>query len=321
MRRLTTCANLSKMLFAHYPEYFTSAEAARKMVGAYRGKNGKHNRENMTETSCFVNVLAGEKGNRPKILVFDIETSPIEAYVWGCFKQFISQDQIKEPSHIISFAAKWLGGDMIFIESAEPDQNKSDKRIDDKRICQELWDLVDSAEIVIAHNGQAFDVKTMNTHWLLHGFPPPSPFKCVDTYKMAKSIFRFPINKLDYISEALGHGRKTDHEGFPLWKKCMAGDPEAWETMRKYNMRDVEIQEKVYLDIRAWDKRHPNVSLMYEDDVRRCVVCGSNALKPLAQASYTSVSVFESYRCKNCGKVMRGRKADKKTKEILAHSL
>ena len=40
--------------------------------------------------------------NKPKILYFDIETSPCVAYVWGCGKQFVGSKQLKKERKIIS---------------------------------------------------------------------------------------------------------------------------------------------------------------------------------------------------------------------------
>jgi hypothetical protein len=41
--------------------------------------------------------------------------------------------------------------------------------------------------------------------------------------KVAKAHFRFLSNKLDYIVQYLGIGKKVEHEGFGLWRKVMAG--------------------------------------------------------------------------------------------------
>ena len=44
----------------------------------------------------------------PKILVFDIETSPLKAFVWSRWKQNIYLDQTISEWFAISWAAKWL---------------------------------------------------------------------------------------------------------------------------------------------------------------------------------------------------------------------
>jgi len=241
----------------------------------------------------------------PQILVFDIETSPMQAYVWGCFKQYIAPSQLITTSEVLCFSAKWLGEDTVFFDSQQKDDN-------DERLCGVIWELIDRADVVIAHNGKAFDEKTMNARWVRWRKEPPSPYRSVDTCILAKKQFRFPRAKLENIAMYLEKGRKLEHEGFRLWVKCLHGDRAAWDRMKKYNIQDTLLLEDVYMELRPWDKRHPNIGLMYDDgdgpNKARCVCCGSTALKQLTKPTRTAVSEFPTFRCKSCGKVMRSRK-------------
>jgi len=311
---------LAKLLRKEFPAVYPSIENARSHVRTNRGKMGDANRKCRTDKTEFkddsfpVNVLAPSRGMfKPKVLIMDIETLPNLAYVWSCFKTFVQPNQMLQNITIASWAAKWLDKKKILWDSAEHDE-------DDKRICQTLWELFDEADIVIGHNGKAFDEKTMNTRWVFYGMVPPSPYKSVDTLQIAKKRFRFEQNKLDYIARYLGIGEKMHHSGFEMWKGCMNGDAKAWKMMVKYNKKDVKITEEVYLKLRAWDNRHPNVALMYDDKELRCPVCGGDDMEHLVADSLTSVSVFDSYRCVNCGKLMRGGKR-KDVKEVRRHSL
>jgi len=250
--------------------------------------------------------------HEPRILVYDIETSPSMAYVWRFYDECISPDQVIDDGQMLCFAAKWLGHSAIYSDSKEKDKS-------DRRICRELWKLFDEADVVVAHNGQAFDQKTMNSRWVHYGMPPPSAYKVVDTLKMARSMFRFGINKLDYIARYLNQGRKMKHHGFKMWVECMNGDPDAWETMRKYNIQDVRLLEGVYLTMRSWDPRHPNVGLMYKDNELRCVCCGSDKVIHVSKHSFTNKSIWGVYRCRKCGKVMRSGKAIKMPNAVLSN--
>jgi hypothetical protein len=284
-------------------------ETARRYLRNYRAVTG------LKKDGKLVNDLAPTFGKHaPKILLVDVETSPNLGYVWSFYEQNIAPNQVIGHSEMLCWAAKWLGGDAVMCESREHDPN-------DARICRELWELFDQADVVVAHNGIAFDEKFLNLRWLDLGMEPPSPYRSVDTLKILRKRFRFQMNKLDYVARYLELGEKLEHEGFELWLKCMAGDPAAWNKMREYNIRDTYLLELVYKRIRAWDKRAPNISLMYDDNHRRCLVCGCTELKEIPQATYTSVSVFPTFRCRNCGKTMRGRKRDKPIKEILANAI
>lgn len=233
-----------------------------------------------------------------KILLLDIETSPLLAYCWGTYKQNISPVQIVATTELMSWAAKWLGGSVVAVDSREGEK-------DDKRLSQTALDIVNKADIVIAHNGNDFDLKVLNTRWMAHGMTPPAPYKSVDTLMIARGCFRFPSNKLEAIARYLGIGCKTEHEGFALWTKCLADDADAWERMRTYNAHDVELLEEIYLRLRAWDKKHANVALYFDDGLKRCVCCGSAEIENIPYVATTAVSVFGVVRCKDCGKVMR----------------
>jgi len=246
-------------------------------------------------------VLKLAKGGKtgPKILIFDIETRPMLSYHWGSYKQFISPVQVVEYGQVLCWAAKWYGQTAVLFDRVK----KTDK--DDKRICESLWELCDEADIIVAHNGQAFDMSYMRTRWLKHGMVPPSPVKIVDTLKIVRKQFGFPDNKLETLVKYLGIGTKLSHTGFQMWLDCMAWKKAAWELMEQYNIQDVLVLEELYHQVRAWDTRAPNVALYYEDEQLRCICCGHRNFSDLVKDASTTVSVFDAKRCDNCGKVMR----------------
>lgn len=112
-----------------------------------------------------------------KILLLDIETAPKLSYVWRFWKENISAKQVKEHGHIMSFAAKWLNEGEIFYEE--------NRKENDKKIIQKICHYLDLADIVVAHNGEAFDLKQIRARALVHGINPPSPVKIIDSLKVA----------------------------------------------------------------------------------------------------------------------------------------
>lgn len=240
----------------------------------------------------------GTEHATPAILVFDIETTPIHAYCWRTWKENIGAEQIERHSELLCFAAKWLGRPEMFYADRRDKRGRVAK--DDKALVKPLHQLFDRADMVVAHNGQAFDVPTMRSRWVRWGMRPPSPYRMVDTCKLARSAFNFPHNSLQGLAGYLRLGHKAEHEGFKLWLRCMAGDADAWNRMERYNIQDVVLLEQVYLKLRPWDTKHPNVGLLHEDSEARCVVCGSKALKS-GGVAHTGVSSFEVKRCRSCG--------------------
>jgi len=252
------------------------------------------------------------QSNDAKILILDIETSPTVAYVWGLFDQNISIDQIVSDSYVLCWAAKWYGKKEILFDSIFKYPTFKKNPSSDLEIAKSAHKLMSEADIIVAHNGNSFDFKWLNYIFLKHGLDPVPPYKTVDTLQVARGNFYFTSNKLDFISQRLGVGAKVKHEGFGLWTKCMAGDPEAWKRMEKYNRGDVLVLEGVYTKLRPFMKKHPRVT----DHNFKCPLCGS---KRLIQNGFltNTTGKFQRYKCTDCGRWTH----DKKPVERFNHAL
>lgn len=231
-----------------------------------------------------------------RILLLDIETSPNTAYVWKLFKENIPLARLIDSSEVMCWSAKWLGEKEIHFDSIR----KSHYRMMLKRI----HNLLNEADAVIHYNGKSFDIPTLNKEFLLYGFAPPAPYKQIDLINTARSQFRFTSNKLDYISQRLGLGKKTD-TNFQLWIDCMNKDPVAWKQMEKYNKNDVVMLEALYNKLRPWIKNHPNYAL-YQSETICCPHCGESDFQKRGY-SYTSVCRYARFRCNACGTWFRDR--------------
>lgn len=243
------------------------------------------------------------KKQEVKILLLDIETSPAIAYHWKRYDENIGQAQVIQDPFILTYSAKWLESDKMMFGNLS---HKEVLKRDDSRICKELKDLLDKAHIIIAHNGLSFDVKVINTRLIYNGFKIPLPYKVIDTYKIVKAVFKFPSNGLENVCIYLGIGEKVNHDGFSLWRGYMEGDEESIAHMIKYNEQDVILLEKLYLKVRSWDKRHPNLTV-YNDDKNTCSCCSSSRIEETDETVFTNVSGFYVYKCLDCGKYMRSR--------------
>ena len=228
-----------------------------------------------------------------RIGIIDIETKPVTAYVWGLWKQNVGLNQIVEDWGILTYSFKWLGEEEVYWDSTENDE-------DEGRLLTGLWALLDEADIVVAHNGDRFDVPKINAKLLEYDIEPYSPLKKIDTLKVVKSNFNLTSNKLDYVSQYLGFEGKMEHEGFALWQGCMDGDPDCWSRMVEYNIQDVLELENVYVKIRPWITNHPNVGLYDDKDNTVCPKCGGTHIHFRGYA-YTGVSKFRRFQCQECG--------------------
>ena len=217
--------------------------------------------------------------------------------IWGLWDQNISYKHIQQEGSVLCYAAKWLGDNKVYFDSV----NKSSP----KEMLKGIHNLLNKADALISFNGINFDVKHLNAQFLLHKMKPPSPFKNIDLLRTAKSRFKFPSNKLDYIAQRLGLGQKTEHEGMGLWIKCMAGNKTAWRVMEKYNRQDVILTEQVYYKLLPWIKGHPNANLYHNG--RRCPSCGSPTLIKRGLVTST-VGTYIRYSCNACGTWSQGKK-------------
>jgi hypothetical protein len=179
--------------------------------------------------------------------------------------------------------------------------------------------LLNEADIVVHYNGEKFDIPTLNKEFVLAGMLPPATYRQIDLLKTCKSQFRFVSNKLDYVSQALGLGAKTQHKGMELWKGCMEGNEDDWKTMQEYNIQDVMLLEKLYRVLRPWVKNHPNVALFEDGTEARCRCCNSTNLNRRGY-QYTNASRFQRYRCMDCGAWMRGRLNDFNRENLLLNA-
>ena len=291
-------------------------------------KNIKYSDTIRRKVSYFNNgqkIVSEEKKQRTspaKILVYDIETAPLLAYVWRLWKQNVNHKNGMLQSRswfMLTWSAKWLFEDKVMCGKLTGEEALKQ---DDKRIVKSLWDLFNEADIIVAHNGRKFDNRQMNARFLFHQIPPPTPYQTIDTLQHSKKKFDIPSHSLEFIGNFMGLGGKIDTGGFSLWEKCMKGEQSALDEMEKYNIKDVLLLEEVYLRLRPFINPHPNIGLFIKENVQSCPSCGSEYLDWNGTYS-TYANSFDSFRCKSCGSIGRSRNTslDKDARRFLTMSV
>jgi len=249
----------------------------------------------------------GEKPPMPKILLVDIETSPMEVFVWGLIgNKYIPHDRIIKDWNMISWAAKWLFDSKMMSAVQTP---KEAKERNDERITKQIWNLFDKADIVIAQNGRKFDFKKLNTRFYTHGLYAPSPYQTIDTLVEARKHFAFSSNKLDYLGEMM-LGQKKLETNFKLWTDCLKGNKKQLTRMLEYNEKDVFLLEEVYLELRPWIKSHPNIALLSNCNGEACPSCNSKNLVETGTYYTTQANQYVSLRCNDCGSLSRSMQGE-----------
>lgn len=230
--------------------------------------------------------------------MIDIETSPILGYTWGTYDQSVLK--ILQNTQTISVSWKYLGEEEIFCKCISDYKGYKGGVLDDEKLVKEVWDILDKADVVIAHHGDAFDLKKLNSRFVFHGLTAPSKYETVDTLKVAKKYFAFDGNSLNALGAYLKEGKKIENGGFSLWVDCMAGDKTAWLRMKKYNIQDVVLLERVYLRLRPFMENHPNINAIVEGTENACQTClSTNTIK--RGFSMTRAGRKQRWQCSDCG--------------------
>jgi hypothetical protein len=213
----------------------------------------------------------------------------------------LSIENIIQDTAILSFAATWLYSGKI--ESAVMTPREVKVR-NDERVIREAWNLLERAEVVIAHYGRGFDLPKLNARFLYYRLTPPTPYRSIDTARDIPTL-GLSSKKLDYILEYTKQKKKLDTD-YQLWKDCDAGIPKALQQMETYNRNDVQTLEAAYTVLRPWISNHPNVAV-YEDHADdRCPVC-TGRLTWTHSRWAAKVKMYATFRCRKCGAVGRSR--------------
>lgn len=237
---------------------------------------------------------------RTKILIYDIETSYLIVKAFQLRNEnAIPYQGIIQERNILTAAWKWRGDDKAHSIAVDPKDPT-----DDRKIVQTLIELFTEADATVAHYGDKFDHPYILTRAIFHGFQPPPPSPQIDTWKIARSKFRFNSNRLDYLGSFLGVGRKisTDRS---LWDECMSGNRKAIKKMREYNEQDVHLLEAVYDKLAPYAPHRVNAALYHGKGT--CPNCGSSKIQSRG-TDRTLTNIYARRKCMECGKWHRGER-------------
>lgn len=245
--------------------------------------------------------------NKPKILIWDTEVSTALVRGYGNKWDFRYVKEVR-PQELMSYSYKYLDEKAVhFVHMHEFK--------DQKEFVQSLADLLNDADISVAHNGIGFDDKVANTLFIRHGVDMPSPRKSVDTLRVARRKFKFPSNSLGDLGVYLGLGDKEKVAYSELEDAFLEGDKKAIKAMKKYNDRDVTLLESIYKLFLPYIDNHPNMGVyMREEGV--CPHCGSKELQSRGEAYRVTGSVWQWW-CKECKSWSYDRTATPATKPTL----
>ncbi|QOC59372.1 DnaQ-like DNA polymerase III subunit [Microbacterium phage Lifes] len=227
-----------------------------------------------------------------KIGFWDTEFTPNTGYFWGLWDQNIPPSFVKETQRMLCYGFKEYKKPTVVV----------DERVGRREMLESLRDRITSVDLIVSWNGMKYDTRMANREFIKEGLTPPAPPKEIDLMRVAKSRFAFASNKLDFVAQELGVGRKVDTGGFALWEGVMAGDEASWRKMRKYQKGDVDLLEKLFEVLKPWIRMpHPVRDL----GGLVCRNCGDTHLQSRG-VQRTLQGEYPRYQCVECGTWMRG---------------
>ncbi len=229
-----------------------------------------------------------------KTLEIDIETCPCEAWVWDGGKQYVTAEQILEPSRIICIAYKWAHQDKVSCLSW-------DNKQDDKKMLKEFTKVAEQADAVVGHNGKRFDLRVINARIAYHQLDPLPLTFVEDTLTQTRSKFKLPSYKLSYLVEYFKVGHKLSTTGgLALWMRVWKdNDQDALEEMMNYCKNDVKVLAALRVRIQPYVKPTINKTQWLKDP-EACSHCGSTNSVGYGSRMTSVNRVAYRRKCKDC---------------------
>lgn len=246
----------------------------------------------------------------PKILLFDIETMPNLVRTWRKWEQNVIW--YERYGYTWSISWKWLGESKIYHKNITDFPLYKKDKYNDFELISLIWDLFDKADVVIAHNGNAFDLKNITGRFILHRLPPPSPYAKIDTKLLYKRYLNEDSNSLKDICKKHDLPHKLETGGEKLWEDCEKGDKKAIQKMKDYNNGDIVSLEAAYLHILPYITNHPNLSIL-KGELLGCPNCGSNKVQKRGfnkSKGAKGIILKQRYQCNDCSSWYQGERVN-----------
>lgn len=227
-----------------------------------------------------------------RILYFDLETSPYIGWFWRPgFKVRIGYHNIIEDAKIICASWKWGNEDKV--HNADWGEERCDKNV-----LTPLLDAMNKADLVIAHNGDRFDLPWVRTRALVHGFKAVPRWTTMDTFKSVKANLNFPTNRLGDIAKYLGLEAKIDIPP-DVWENCFQGDQSRMNEMLDYCDQDVRVLQAIHEKIAGFVPHKIHAGVSDGGEKYSCPHCGSTRSGYEKQRETAAGTIKHQLRCKD----------------------
>lgn len=228
-----------------------------------------------------------------RILAWDLETSDLNASDFG----FIITASVVDVAKPTKIYRRFRVDDY---------DGWYDDPWNDFELVRDLVETLGAADTWVTYYGKRFDHPFLNTrvlYWKGKGntIDHVENVPHIDLYDTAKRRLKLYSNRLQVVSDLLGHGQKTPLD-LPAWKKAAGGHQPSIDVVAEHCDRDAIILAKNYLDLRPLIIAHPHVGMLKGGrSSDSCPSCGNGKLQ--RRGTYvTPATVRQRLYCPKCGK-------------------
>ena len=221
--------------------------------------------------------MTKKSNNEPKILVYDIETTPVLAWIWRCGDQVVRHAQLHKDlneTKVICVTYRWLH------EKKAKALVFDIKKQCDKKVIKEFDKLIDEADIILGKNNTKFDDKHINMRRFRHGLDPKPEWsrKSDDLERWMRRHFNMQSYALDYFDKICG-GEGKISMSLPDWIDIVSyktNKSKALKSLRKmvkYGKKDADDTAELIKQVQPYIIPKFNHAAYHGD--HRCTNCGS----------------------------------------------
>lgn len=260
------------------------------------------------------------------VLLWDIETSPIIYTGFSLYPDAISHKNILQDWYIYTIAWRRLGYNKTYSLPIHHDPNfvpsgpslGGSPPVKDRWVVAEMHKVLSEADVIIAHNGDRFDLRKFNARCISLGLPSLPMVQTIDTLKQARLNFMMTSNRLDALARALGvTPKRSTPEG--LWQKCLFDDVPSLKKMDHYCRGDVGTLEEVFVKMLPYMRGLPNFNLLLSGETDLYLRCPHCFSKKVHQRGFrtTNTRIYRRYQCQSCTKWSRANTSNPDTEKVI----
>lgn len=257
--------------------------------------------------------------NELKILYLDLELAYGVYYAFPSKRpQYLSASQLKQYQFCVCASWCWEHApDKVHNVKITDDMEAFKKsHTNDAVVAKAIHKVMSEADVIVAHNGVAFDLKHANSMFIRNGLGPIPEHMNIDTLKAARKYFAFEGNSLGDLLERFNLGAKDEK---PDWQKLTDGDIPEIKKAAKYCDIDVIGLRKVFLHIRPFIRRIATAQNTLKA-VTYCDCCGSKRLINHGSKHSHGIPHFQIL-CKECGHWHKSKKPFVPEPEIVNYKI